>query len=52
MYILIPEEMKKLERIYKPYLDGCKLKKDAPQEAVEAFERFFKWFEEELGNEQ
>ena len=52
MYIIIPEEMKRLERIYTPYLDGVRLKKDAPKEAIEAYETFFKWFSEKIGLEQ
>ena len=52
MYIIIPEEMKKLERKYKPYLEGVHLKEDAPKEAQEAYETFFKWFIETLGLDQ
>lgn len=52
MYIIIPEEKKKLERIFKPYLDGVHLKDDAPQEAVDAFNEFCEWFNKELGMEQ
>lgn len=48
MYIVVPEEKQKLERIFKPYLDGVKLKTDAPQEAKDAYEAFYKWFNEEI----
>ena len=52
MYIIIPEEKKKLERIFEPYIEGVHLREDAPQEAVDAFNEFYKWFGEELGLEQ
>lgn len=37
-----PEEIKKLMKIYEPYMVGCHLE-DAPPEAVEAFEKVKKW---------
>ena len=52
MYIIIPEEKKKLKRIFKPYLEGGHLNEDATQEAIEAFNEFYKLFDEELGLEQ
>ena len=52
MYIIIPEEMKKLERIYTPYLDGVHLKEDAPKEAKDAYLAFYTWFGKKLGLEQ
>ena len=48
MYFLIPEDKKKLQRIYTPYLDGCKLRKGAPQEAINAFEEFNDWFKKKV----
>lgn len=44
MVFLIPEDMKKLKRIYLPYMDGCKLKSDAPKEAKLAFDKYMTWF--------
>lgn len=52
MVFLIPEEKRKLERIFKPYEDGCKLRDDAPEEAKKAYEEFYKWFTEKLGDNQ
>lgn len=34
-----PKELIELEKIYKPYLENAKLKKDAPKEAIEALEK-------------
>lgn len=48
MRIVAPEEIKKLRRIFEPYLDGVKLKEDAPQEAKKAHESYFKWYDEEM----
>ena len=39
MILIFPEEIKKLEEIYSPYMINCKLKEDAPQEAIDAFEK-------------
>lgn len=52
MHIIVPEDKKKLKRIFRPYLEGAHLRDDAPQEAVDAFNEFYKWFNEELGLEQ
>ena len=52
MVFTIPEEKRKLERIFKPYEDGCKLRDDAPEEAKKAYEEFYKWFTEKLGDNQ
>ncbi len=52
MHIVVPEDKKKLRRFFEPYLDGVHLKEDAPQEAVDAFNEYYKWFDEELGLEQ
>lgn len=41
MIIRNTPEMDELEKIYKPYMEGCHLKSDAPAEAVEAFEKYF-----------
>ena len=47
MVLIYPEEIKKLKSIYKPYMIGAKLKDDAPIEAVEAFEKFKEWVNEQ-----
>lgn len=52
MHVIIPEEMKKMERIYKPYLEGVHLKEDAPKDAKDAYLEFYNWFSETLGMEQ
>ena len=38
------EEMKELDKIFRPYMDGAKLRKDAPKEVVEAHNRYFELF--------
>lgn len=38
------EEMRRLEQIYEPYEEGCHLKDDAPQEAIEAKKEFDRLF--------
>lgn len=48
MHIIVSEEMKKLKRIFRPYLEGTHLRDDAPQEVVDAFNEYYKWFDEEL----
>lgn len=52
MYIIPPEEIRKLKLIFKPYLEGCYLRKDAPKEVVDAFDKYHKWFKENIGLEQ
>lgn len=42
MIIDYPDEIKELMKIYEPYMVGCHLE-NAPQEAVEAFEKVKKW---------
>lgn len=39
----IPDEIKKLRKIYEPYLVGCHLLKNAPKEAIDALEKERKW---------
>lgn len=46
MVLIVPDEIKKLEAIYKPFLDGCKIKSDAPEKAKEAYEKACKWYNE------
>jgi hypothetical protein len=43
MLLPYPKEIKKLMDIYEPYMEGCHLVEDAPQEAVEALEKVKKW---------
>lgn len=40
------DEMKELEKIFKPYVEGCHLVEGAPQEAIEAEKRFMELFKE------
>jgi hypothetical protein len=47
MILRYTEEVKKLQEIYRPYLDGCHLRDDAPAEAVEAFQKFKDWVNEQ-----
>ena len=49
MILIFPDEIKKLEEIYGPYMDGCKLKEDAPQEAIDAFNKEGEWIHEKEG---
>ncbi len=39
------DEMHELEKIFEPYQEGCHLVKNAPQNAVEAWEKYCKLFE-------
>lgn len=41
------DEMHKLEKIFEPYIEGCHLIENAPKEAVEAWEKYCRLFEEE-----
>lgn len=45
MTIRRPPEIEALEKIYKPYLDGCHLRDDAPQEAKDAFQKELDFYE-------
>lgn len=45
MRVIFTEEMTELRKIFEPYEEGCHLKEDAPQEAVEAKKKFMKLFE-------
>ena len=47
MILIFPEEIKKLEEIYSPYMINCKLKEDAPREAIDAFEKEGEWIHEQ-----
>ena len=42
MKAIYPEEIQKLIDTFEPYLVGCHLE-NAPQEAVDALEKFKKW---------
>lgn len=41
------DEMHKLEKIFEPYKEGCHLIENAPKEAVEAWKKYCRLFEEE-----
>ena len=47
MILIYPEEIKKLQSIYEPYMVNCKMRDDAPVEAVEAAEKFKEWVNEQ-----
>ena len=47
MILIFPDEIKKLEEIYKPYRVNGKFKEDAPQEAIDAFEKEQEWIHEQ-----
>ena len=47
MILIFPDEIKKLQSIYEPYMVNCKMRDDAPIEAVEAFEKFKEWVNEQ-----
>ena len=38
-----PKELKELEAIFEPYMENYRLRKDAPKEAKEAFEKAKKY---------
>ncbi len=40
-------EMRELMKIFEPYEDGCVLVKDAPKEAVAAYNKFCELFDNE-----
>jgi len=47
MRIYFTDEMRKLRTIYEPYLVNGILRKDAPQEAVDAEKKFMELFDKE-----
>ena len=47
MILQFPEEIKRLEDIYKPYMNGAHLRDDAPQEAKDAFKKEGDWIHEQ-----
>lgn len=40
----VPEEIKKLRYIFRPYCDGARIRDDAPKEAIEAHNKYIEWF--------
>ncbi len=40
MVFMYTDEMKELEKIFRPYENGCDLVDSAPQEAIDAKEKF------------
>lgn len=51
MLFLPTDEMKELKKIFSPYLKNAVMDKDAPQEAIDAIERYFE-LEDELKQEE
>ena len=47
MVLIYPDEIKELQKIYEPYMVGAKLKDDAPQKAIDAFEAVKDWVHEQ-----
>jgi hypothetical protein len=47
MRLIYPEEIKELKKIYKPYIVNCKLREDAPQKVIDAFNAVKKWVDEQ-----
>ena len=47
MILIFPDEIKKLEEIYKPYRVNGKFKEDTPQEAIDAFNKEGEWIHEQ-----
>ncbi len=45
-----PPEMKELRKIFEPYEDGCFLAKDAPKEAVDAYNKYYELFDMQYKN--
>ncbi len=52
MYLIMPKEIRKLERIFEPYLVNCSFIEGTPKEAIEAFEKYSKWIDEAQGDYQ
>ena len=40
---IMPEEIRKLRYIFRPYCDGIYLREDAPQEAKDAYKKYHEW---------
>lgn len=43
----LTDEMHELEKIFEPYEEGCHLMESAPKEAIEAWKKYCRLFEEE-----
>ena len=52
MYLIVPDEIKALERIFEPYMEGCHLIENAPKEAIEALEKYCEWYRDTQGYNQ
>lgn len=48
MIVIYPEERRKQKNIFEPYLEGCHLRDDAPQEVVDVYNDFNLWLEKVL----
>lgn len=49
MVLIYPEEIKKLDEIRRPYMEGAHMKPDAPEFAVKANEEILAWFDKNHG---
>lgn len=47
MRLIYPEDIKELKKIYEPYIVNCKLREDAPQKVIDAFNAVKKWVDEQ-----
>jgi hypothetical protein len=43
MVVVLPEEIRKLKKIFEPYCKGIVLDKDAPEEAKKAYKEYFEY---------
>lgn len=44
--MVMPKDIKELEKIFEQYLDGCHLSKNAPESAVVAYKKYCDWHRE------
>lgn len=51
MVLMDTDEMKELRKIFEPYKNGCELIDDAPQEAIDAMDKFDKLFKKQREEE-
>ena len=41
MVVLLPEDIRELKKIFEPYCQGVVLDEDAPEEAKEAYKKYY-----------
>lgn len=46
MRIIYPKWALELMKKIRPYMDGCDIKEDAPEEIKKEYERYMAWFKE------